>query len=66
MSSTSLKRFFSTIEVNPLLWIAAALVTKSAIVVILGFVLAAVLQHRACYDLYMRVSRLPGKPHPAA
>jgi hypothetical protein len=66
MSSSSLKRLFYTIEVNLLLWIAAAFVTKGAFVVILGFVLAAVLQHWAYYDLYKRASHQPGEPHPGA
>jgi len=60
MNGPSLKRLFFTIEVNLLLWIAAAIAAKGAPVVLVGLVLAAVLQHWAYYDLYRHADQGPG------
>jgi hypothetical protein len=43
---------FLAIEVNLLLWIAAAIATRGNGVVLLGLAVAAVLQHWAYYVVY--------------
>jgi tetrahydromethanopterin S-methyltransferase subunit C len=65
MDSSSLRRLFLAVEVNLVFWIVAVVVTKATPVVVVGFLVAAVLQHWAYYDLYKRLPSKVGHSDPA-
>jgi hypothetical protein len=58
MDQKTARKIFFTTEVNVLLWIAAAFTTGASAPVIIGLVVAAVLQHWAYHGIYKPARQL--------